>query len=267
MTFTVRPATPDDHPGFARLFLELGVHDPTPNAEEFAITLLPRVLVLHEGGETLGYIYWQVYGVTAHVTHLVVDPRVRGRGAGRALIEAMRAHVLAEGCARWYLHVKRDNGAAIHLYEACGLRSQLETWALHLTWTQIATLPRPALTLRVFTPTADDDARISARFDIDVERLARLRSWPRRVFVGLREGETIVAFVAFDPKNGTAHSFRYSRPEIAWLLLDALRAHASPEGPEALQFSVENDRPLVDALLASGAAVVHEILRMTAELR
>lgn len=267
MTFTVRPATPDDHPVFARLFQELGVHDPTPTRDEFATTMLPRVLVLSEGDETLGYTYWQVYGPTAHLTHLVIDPRVRGRGAGRALIEAVRALVVAEGCARWYLHVKRGNAAAIHLYERCGLRTQIETWSLHLTWTQIATLPRPTLTLPVFTPTADDDAAISACFDIDVERLARFRSWPRRVFLGLREGEAIAAFVAFDPKNGAAHSFRYTRPEIAWLLLDALRAHASPEGPETLQFSIENDRPLVDALLASGATIVHEILRMTAELR
>jgi GNAT superfamily N-acetyltransferase len=267
MTFTVRPATPEDHPVFARLFVELGVHDPTPTRDEFATTMLPRVLVVDEGDETLGYIDWQVYGPTAHVTHLVTDPRVRGRGAGRALIEAVRALVLAEGCERWYLHVKRDNAAAIHLYEARGFRAQIEMCSLHLTWTQIANLPRPVLTLPVFTPTVADDAAISARFDIDVERLARFRSWPRRVFVGLREGEAIVAYTAFDPKNGTAHSFRYARPEIAGLLLDALRAHASPEGPETLQFSIENDRPLVDALLASGATIVHEILRMTAELR
>lgn len=34
--FTVRPATLVDHPIFARLFLELGVHDPTPTADDFA---------------------------------------------------------------------------------------------------------------------------------------------------------------------------------------------------------------------------------------
>ena len=88
MTFTVRPATRDDHPVFARLFDELGVPEPAPTPDEFADTMLPRVLVLCEGGEALGYVYWQVYGAMAHVTNLVVEPRVRGRGAGKALMDA-----------------------------------------------------------------------------------------------------------------------------------------------------------------------------------
>jgi hypothetical protein len=33
---TARAATADDHPLFARLFAELGVHDPVPDREQFA---------------------------------------------------------------------------------------------------------------------------------------------------------------------------------------------------------------------------------------
>ena len=138
---------------------------------------------------------------------------------------------------------------------------------MRLAWTQIASLPRPEITLRAFTPTAFDDAQIGACFGIDVERLARFRSWPRRIFVALREGERLAGDSAFDPVNGTAPSFRVSRSEFTPVLLDALRAHAPPDGPKTLQFGVEDDRALVDTLQAAGAEIVHEILRMTAELR
>ena len=120
--FNVRVATPDDHPAFARLFLELGVPDPTPTRGDFTCVVLPRILVLDEGGEVLGYGYWQVYGPTAHVTHLVVDLRHRGRGAGRARMDAVRARVVGEGCARWYLHGKRDNAAPIRSARRIGPR-------------------------------------------------------------------------------------------------------------------------------------------------
>jgi len=266
-SFRVRVATPADHPAVARLFLDLGVPDPTPTLDDFAHVMLPRILVLDEGGEARGYIYWQVYGRTAHVTHLVVAPRLRGRRAGRALMTAVRAIVGGEGCERWYLQVKRDNAAAIRLYERCGLRTELESWAMRLAWTQIAALPGPRVTLTVFTPSPDDDAAIAACFGIDVERLARLRSWPGRIFVALREGDELVAFSAFDPTASKAHSFRVARLEIAAPLLDALRGHARPEGPATVHFPVEGDRALVDALVAVGAEIGFEILRMQADLR
>ncbi|MEP7120267.1 MAG: GNAT family N-acetyltransferase [Byssovorax sp.] len=268
MTLLVRVATPDDHPAVARLFLELGVPDPPPTLDDFTRVMLPRILVLDGGGEVLGYGYWQVYGRTAHVTHLVIDPGFRGRRAGLLLMRAVRERAVAEGCERWYLHVKRDNTPAIRLYERCGLRTELETWSVRLGWTQIASLPlsRAAVALPVFTPTPDDDAAIAACFGIDVERLARLRSWGRRIFVALREGEAIVAFSAFDPTASSAHSFRITRRELVRPLLEALRAHAREGGPETLHFPIEGDRALVDALVAAGAEIVFELLRMEAEL-
>jgi GNAT superfamily N-acetyltransferase len=266
-TFRVRVATPDDYPLFARLFLELGVPDPTPTLDDFTGTMLPRVLVLDEGGEALGYVYWQVYGTTAHVTHLVIDPRHRGRRAGQALMDAVRAIVVAEGCERWYLHVKRDNAAALRLYQRCGLRITIETWSMRIAWTALAALPRPAAPLTAFMPTPDDDAAITACFGIDGERLVRVRSWPRRIFVALREGEAIVAFAAFDPTAAKAHNFRVARHELAGPLLDALRSRALPDGPAAIHFGVDEDRALVDVLVAAGAEIALEILRMEGDPR
>jgi GNAT superfamily N-acetyltransferase len=265
--FTVRPATRDDHPVFARLFLELGVPDPTPTPDDFADTMLPRVLVLCEAGEALGYVYWQVYGAMAHVTNLVVDPRVRGRGAGKALMDAARELAMEEGCSRAYLHVKRDNAAAIRLYERCGFQPRCETWALRIEWARIAALPRPALALPVFTPSRDDDAALATRFGIDLERLARFRTWPGRVFVALGDSQEIVAFAVFDPARSRAHGFCVARPELASLLLDALRAEARPDGPASIHFHVDDDRALVESLQSGGAEIVFEMLRMQADLR
>lgn len=264
-TFTARAATPEDYPVFARLFRELGVHDPTPSRDEFVEGMLPRVLVLCEGHEAIAYVFWQIYGRTAHVSHLVVDPRVRGRGAGRALLEAVRASVVEVGCVRWYLNVKRENAAAIHLYERCGFQPRYEAWAMRLGWAKVSAVPRQASALAVFTPGAEDDAEIAARFGFDVERIALFRSRPGWALVALRDGEAIAAFAAFDSLPSRAHIFRVTRPELGGLLLDALRAHARAEGSEAIYFQVEDDRPLADALRAAGAEVLHEILQMKAD--
>ena len=107
MTFSTRLATASDHPAFARLFPELGVADPLPEAERFSRHVLPRVLLLCEDIQPVAYAFWQVHGRTAHVVQVVVDPRTRGRGAGRALLEALRSRLTSKGFARWYLNVKR----------------------------------------------------------------------------------------------------------------------------------------------------------------
>jgi GNAT superfamily N-acetyltransferase len=266
MSFTVRRATPADYPIFARLFRELGVHDPTPDHDEFTSAMLPRVLILDEGSEPVGYVFWYFHGRVVHLSHLVVDPRARRRGAGRALLEAARAIIVEAGCERWYLHVKRENAAAIHLYESCGFRPHHEALALRLGWAQASALARPAIAPAVFLASTDDDAAIAARFDIEPERLARFRARPGWVFVAARDGESLVAFAAFNPLPSRAHVFHVTRPELGSLLFDALRAHARPDGPEALYFPVEGDPELAAAFQAAGAEVLHEIVQMRAEL-
>ncbi len=66
--------------------------------------------------------------------------------------------------------------------------------------------------------------------------------------------------------TSTAHSFRLTRPELASRLLDALHQAALPDGPSTLDFSIDRDRALVDALRASGATIVHELWRMEGSL-
>ena len=57
---------------------------------------------------------------TAEVTHVVVDERQRGRGVGRALLEAALRQAAAGGAARAELVTPIDDAGAAAFYEACG---------------------------------------------------------------------------------------------------------------------------------------------------
>jgi ribosomal protein S18 acetylase RimI-like enzyme len=55
-----------------------------------------------------------------NVHDLAVLPDCRGRGVGRALLNAAAQHARARGCAKLTLEVREDNLRARGLYEACG---------------------------------------------------------------------------------------------------------------------------------------------------
>jgi GNAT superfamily N-acetyltransferase len=258
----VRPATSDDHAVFARLFPELGVSDPLPTPEQFAARMVPRMVVLEDAGGAVGYAFWQVYGRTAHVVQVVVDPRARGRGAGRALMQEVRRRVAGEGCTRWYLNVKQDNGAAMRLYERCGLAIEQQGWAVRIRWAQLAALtgPRDAV---LFTPAPADDPDVAALLGIDVERVVLLRAREGVVLRALREGEGLVAFGAFDPAFPGVYPVRVARPELAGALFDGFRAQARTDDVNVF---VEGDRGLFEALSRAGAQLSHALYRMGAAL-
>lgn len=264
--FTARIATPDDHPVFARLFPELGVQDPLPDREDFAQQMLPRVLVLCDGPDPIAYATWQIHGCAAHVVQLVVDPRARGRGAGRALMAAVRAIVIGDGCTRWGLNVKRDNLPAIRLYERFGMRAQYDAWAMRVGWAQACAFPSGVGAPVAFTPRPEDDATIAARFAIDQERITRFRSRPGFVLAALREHGAIAAFAAFDTNFPRVFPFRVARVELAAPLFNALREHARADRPEIILLVVEADRALFDALRGAGAELLHELIHMGAPL-
>lgn len=264
--FTTRLATPDDHPAFARLFPELGVADPVPGRAEFEGRMLPRVLLACDGGEPIAYAHYQVYGRSAHVGQVVVDPRARGRGAGGALMDAVRANLIAEGCVAWDLNVKRENLHAVRLYEGHGLRPQFAAWAMRARWAEACIASARCNGITAFTPGPEDDAAIAKRFGIHEDRLGFVRSRPERVMVALREREALVGFAVMSPSVPRANPFHVARPELAAALFQALRARAPANGPEALELFVEADQALCDALRARGAEVLYELIRMAAPL-
>lgn len=56
-------------------------------------------------------------GWYCYLEDLFVDPSVRGRGAGRALIEAVYAQADAQGCSRTYWMTHETNATARALYD------------------------------------------------------------------------------------------------------------------------------------------------------
>ncbi|HWO27126.1 MAG TPA: GNAT family N-acetyltransferase [Kofleriaceae bacterium] len=282
--WTTRRATAADLAAIQRLFLELGVPDPPPDAAELAERMLPRVIVACRGGgdaEVVGYAHWRIYGPTAHVAHVVAAPDVRRLGVGRTLMEAVREAVTAEGCTRWYLNVKRDNAPARRLYEQHGMAVEHETWALRIAWAQIEGLAADSAAADgaaadsaaadgaaavAYAPGPDEDAGIAARFALDTGRLASLRARPGMVMLALREDGATAGCAAFDPRFPGAAVFCAARPGLARPLLDACRAHADPTRPSFIRLAVERDRALVDALVAAGAEITLEILQLGATL-
>src|SRR5436190_15733442 len=118
----IRGARRDDHAAFTRLSEDLGVPDPPPSPDRFAAAIVPQMWVAcgaHDD-DMVGFVTWRPYGATAHVIQLVVDSRMRGQRIGERLLEHVRREAKAAGCTRWYLNVKRDNTAALRLYERVG---------------------------------------------------------------------------------------------------------------------------------------------------
>jgi GNAT superfamily N-acetyltransferase len=139
----VRPAGPSDLPAARRVLLAA--------YQEYAATLPPavfgryltdildvesragtgQVLVAEHGGRVVGTVtYYPEAGDEgfgwpagwAGLRALGVEPRARGLGIGRALLEACLARALAAGAPVICLHTAEFMTAAVAIYEAAGFR-------------------------------------------------------------------------------------------------------------------------------------------------
>ena len=265
MRLTTRQAVVDDYAAFVRLFPELGAPDPMPTLEQFSTRILPRAIVIEDEARTCGYASWQVYGATAHVVQVVVDPAARGRGAGAALMRALRGRAVGEGCTRWYLNVKQDNASAIRLYERAGFARQFESFVTRIGWAQLATLGGDAGDVTNGAVVASDDPEIAARFAIDGARLSLLRA-RGLVMCGLSESGAIVGFAAFDPGFPMVYPLRVVRPSLARPLLWSLRRHADEARFDFIRMNIEGDRPLYEHLRAAGAELTFALYQMSSAL-
>lgn len=85
-----------------------------------------------DGEQLLGYtcLYWTFSSVSAIETVLMndlfVDSGARGKGVGRALIEAARAVARERGCERLEWSTAPDNATAQRLYDSFG--AEKSTW-------------------------------------------------------------------------------------------------------------------------------------------
>jgi GNAT superfamily N-acetyltransferase len=259
----IRPATPDDYDAFVRLFAEFGIPDPVPTRERFVETMTPQIRVAVREGAVVGFCSWRPYGTLVHVVQLAVDPAMRGQRIGEQLLLDVRALALTAGCTRWYLNVKRDNTSAIKLYERVGFRRELESVSLVIPWSCV---PPHEVTGGLAEPA--DDPVIAERFAVPPERIAMFRAKSTRGLfhlVLLREAAQLAGFAAFDPEFPGAAVFRTARPELGVDLLAQMRAYALPAF-DFVRVAVEGDPALAAALVALGAEVAFEMLRLSGPL-
>ena len=135
---TVRRATTEDTSALANLFDGYRQFYRQPSdiaaARHFLAARLERdesvVLVADAGDGLIGFT--QLYPAFSSVSlvrlwilnDLFVDPRARGQGVGRALMEAARAHAVSTGARRVVLATGKDNRTAQRLYESLGYRHE-----------------------------------------------------------------------------------------------------------------------------------------------
>lgn len=117
-------------------------------------------LVAMLGGEPVGVVTWLADdGGTAEVRVLAVAFGVRGRGVGRALMDAAAAALRGGGLRRAWLVTTNDNLAAIALYQKAGWR---------LTALRAGALAETRLTLKPAIPEIGEHG-IPLRDELELE--------------------------------------------------------------------------------------------------
>ncbi|KJQ52554.1 GNAT family N-acetyltransferase [Microbacterium sp. SA39] len=134
----ITPLTGDDHDEWLALwhgyleFYEARLDAATTSAT-FERLLddedLHGALLRDDAGVALGLVHWLTHPATwstdddCYLEDLFVAPAGRGRGAGRTLIEHVRAWASSRGCAKVYWLTAESNATARALYDRVAARS------------------------------------------------------------------------------------------------------------------------------------------------
>ncbi len=139
---TIRQATPSDIPLIHSLVRALAEYEREPNAVKITENELLRdgfgpnpyyeCLIAEEDGQPAGFaLYFPIYstwqGPSLHLEDLFVRPEFRGRGTGKALLQAVAAAAVRRGCARLQWDVLDWNQPAIDFYHSIGA-VMLDEW-------------------------------------------------------------------------------------------------------------------------------------------
>lgn len=134
---SIRRAGPDDAPVVARLLHDFNTEfdDPSPGVEfltDRVAELLGdaeiAVFLAGEGADGLAVVrlrpaLWSA-GLEAYLEELYVVPKLRGRGIGRALLDAVVEFARESGADRIDLGTSEDDTAARALYESAGFTNR-----------------------------------------------------------------------------------------------------------------------------------------------
>jgi len=136
MALTVRPAEPTDRALVTRLlgeFIEyLNAIEPSEEAVDldalidqgFGVAPVCKILIAERDGIPVGYVshhpgIWEIYRAI-FVVSLFVRAEARGSGAGRALMDAVKAVAREQQAERLVWEVWRKNPLAIDFYKGIG---------------------------------------------------------------------------------------------------------------------------------------------------
>jgi ribosomal protein S18 acetylase RimI-like enzyme len=132
----VREAQPSDAEAIGRLLHDFNTEydDPSPGPEKVAervrhlLAVDTRVLLAGPGPDGLAVLRFRESLWTEHLecylAELYVVPHLRGRGLGRALMDAAIALARAEGADYMELNTGEDDVAARALYESLGFSNR-----------------------------------------------------------------------------------------------------------------------------------------------
>ena len=148
---TIRRATTNDAADVAHLFATLGYPiqpDDVPSRMARLDAVTDEVLLaMEDTGRSVGLIALHVFPILhvaqplAMITGLVVSPDARGRGIGRALVEAARNWAIERGCDRLMVTSAEHRADAHAFYTAVGMPCTGRRFAITLSQGQS---PSPA---------------------------------------------------------------------------------------------------------------------------
>jgi ribosomal-protein-alanine N-acetyltransferase len=145
--YTIRPIGPSAAPDCARLHATSFAH-PWYSAEFESLLAGANAVgdgALARGGGLIGFALSRHAAGEAEVLSVAVAKSERGRGIGRALMNAHLARLAAAGVTSVFLEVERGNASAIALYEGLGFETVGERKNYYR---KVGGTGAPALTLR-----------------------------------------------------------------------------------------------------------------------
>lgn len=160
MTATLRPARPGDEAGILACITALAVYEKEPDAVETTVDALTATLfgpdprafahVVDRDGQIVGIAVWFITYSTWTGRHgiwledLFVLESERGRGYGKALMQALAAVCIERDYARFEWTVLDWNEPAIGFYRSLGVTPLSEWTTQRLTGDALRSLARPA---------------------------------------------------------------------------------------------------------------------------